>query len=904
VSELDARSAEGTRAGRRNLTTGVRGEAHRRLNPEAREPIGTNGLGRSAWTGIVAAFLTALCGTDIGAQQGKLEVARPGDTVLATPQGRYSAGALHRLFLGDGNRDLWSTPVRVRVLDLDGFAGGLTPVRLGGGLQTRSLRLEGADGVIYNFRSLDKDASRTLDPELRRSIAARVLQDQIASLMPLGALVVSPLLEAANVLHADPDLVVMPTDPELGEYEEEFGGLLGFIEERPNEGPDGLPGFAGSSLVVGSERFLELLEEDPRYQVNERAYLRARIIDLFVGDWDRHPDQWRWAAFEDDGVTSFEPIPRDRDWALARMNGLLPWAASWPWPHYKGFSTEYHSVFNATWSGRALDRRLLAGTARDVWDEIALDVQTRLSDGVIEDAVSRLPAAYFEKTGAYLIRALKNRRDDLPGQVDAFYRQLAGEVDVHATDERDLAVIEHASNRSTLSLYELGEEGEARGDPYLQRTFDPSETNEIRVFLRGDDDRAVVQGDGKSGVGVRIIGGGSDDRLEDRSSGGRVHFYDHRGDNEFITTSRTHVDESDYEEPEDPGSATHQAPPRDWGSRTIPLPVLEYDTDVGVMAGVGFVRTGYAFRYFPYHTRLRAGLAFGSSADRFRGTLDWHFPLLGPDLMGRIRGRWSGAEFNRWFGFGNSTSSDGPEERFLAQRRDLDLEALTEFHPFEDAALSFGTLFRSLRPYANVGTLLNEVEPYGDGDFDQIGITGHFTWDGRNRPRAATRGLHLTVNGRYVPAVLDVTDAFGGVRGALSGHLSPDLPLDPTLSVRVGGEKVWGAYPYFEAAYLGGAETVRGVPKQRFAGDASIFTNTELRIFLGELFVLLPGDFGVFGLMDLGRVYYENETSDDWHEAYGGGVWLAFIDRAYTMSLAVASGAEETGVYLKAGFMF
>jgi hypothetical protein len=209
-----------------------------------------------------------------------------GDTVLATPNGRYDAGWLHRLMLGSHHRDLWAPPVRAPVLDLSTFAGGLTPIERGGGQQTRSLRLSGADGRVYNFRSIDKDASRTLDPELRRSIAADVLQDQISVLMPMSALVVAPLLSAADVLHPDPKLVVMPSDPKLGEFREEFAGMLGFIEERPNEGVDDTPGFGGSEKVVGSERLLERLEEDPTQRLDARLFLRARLIDMLVGDWD------------------------------------------------------------------------------------------------------------------------------------------------------------------------------------------------------------------------------------------------------------------------------------------------------------------------------------------------------------------------------------------------------------------------------------------------------------------------------------------------------------------------------------------------------------------------------------------------------------------------------------------
>ena len=59
--------------------------------------------------------------------------------------------------------------VKVEVLDLNNFAGGLVPIKRGGGLQTKSLRFIGADGRIWKFRSLDKDPSKVLPEDVKES---------------------------------------------------------------------------------------------------------------------------------------------------------------------------------------------------------------------------------------------------------------------------------------------------------------------------------------------------------------------------------------------------------------------------------------------------------------------------------------------------------------------------------------------------------------------------------------------------------------------------------------------------------------------------------------------------------------------------------------------------------------
>jgi hypothetical protein len=91
----------------------------------------------------------------------------PGGTVALAPGPQYEAGWIHRLFFGSHYRDLWTTPIEAPVLDLDTYAGGLRATRKGGGQQTKSLRLRGADGKEYQIRSIDKDPVQALPPALR-----------------------------------------------------------------------------------------------------------------------------------------------------------------------------------------------------------------------------------------------------------------------------------------------------------------------------------------------------------------------------------------------------------------------------------------------------------------------------------------------------------------------------------------------------------------------------------------------------------------------------------------------------------------------------------------------------------------------------------------------------------------
>ena len=201
------------------------------------------------------------------------------------------------------------------------------------------------------------------------------------------------------------------------------------------------------------------------------------------------------------------------------------------------------------------------------------------------------------------------------------------------------------------------------------------------------------------------------------------------------------------------------------------------------------------------------------------------------------------------------------------------------------------------------GNFIDAARPYGSDPFKQVGVGVTFDLDSRDRAVAATRGFQLRLEGTAVPELLDATSAFGTVAGAFSTYFAPNVALDPTLALRVGGKKVWGTFPFFEAAFLGGATTLRGFNEQRFAGDAAVYANAELRLFLTEFRLLLPGDFGIFGLADIGRVFLDGDASDTWHKAAGGGIWFAFIDRGSTISLAIAQSKEQRAFYASVGFM-
>ena len=110
-------------------------------------------------------------------------------------------------------------------------------------------------------------------------------------------------MDAAGILHAQPTLWVMPNDPALGIYRQEFEGKIGTLEPKPSGKSKNYAGFAGAHKIVKSNQMLKSLYKDSKHRVDKKAYAIARIFDIWIGDWDRHEDNWIWAKYDKkDGV--------------------------------------------------------------------------------------------------------------------------------------------------------------------------------------------------------------------------------------------------------------------------------------------------------------------------------------------------------------------------------------------------------------------------------------------------------------------------------------------------------------------------------------------------------------------------------------------------------------------------
>ncbi|RYG43541.1 MAG: hypothetical protein EOO01_21155, partial [Chitinophagaceae bacterium] len=296
----------------------------------------------------------------------------------------YQAGAFKKWLLGSNYRNEWTTPIRVRTFNITKEKGGLKPVKRGGGFQSKSLRLEDADGQQYVLRSIEKFPDRTLPEEFRQTFIKDAVVDGVSASYPYAALSIPTLAQAAGIPHANPEIVYVPDDPALKQYRADFANGLYVFEEREP---------LNIKKTYNSTDVFEKLQEDNDNRVDQQAVLNARLLDMFVMDFDRHEDQWRWGNEEKKKSKdkTFYPIPRDRDQPFFINNGLIPKIISRPWvlPKFQGFRAKAANINTFNFNARYFDRSFLNGLDEKNWGLAIDSFLPKMNDAVIREALAK-----------------------------------------------------------------------------------------------------------------------------------------------------------------------------------------------------------------------------------------------------------------------------------------------------------------------------------------------------------------------------------------------------------------------------------------------------------------------------------------------------------------------------------
>jgi len=822
-----------------------------------------------------------------------------------------SKGNFYKKLWGERYRDVFSANVMALIVNLDTLLGGLTPIRKGGGHQSKSLRLKDKNGREYVMRALRKNALQYLqavafkdqyiEGQFNDTYTEGLLLDVFTGAHPYAPFTISTLSDAVGVYHTNPVLYYIPKQNTLGQFNDEFGDELYMIEERPADGHGNNPSFGFSNKIISTNDMLTKLRKNENHKVDEASYIRARLFDMLIGDWDRHQDQWRWAVFKEKDKTTYKPIPRDRDQAFSVMaDGALLSFATKVVPGLRSMQSYDAELKSPKWFNLApypLDMALIKEADGKVWDSQVKHIVTNLTNEVIDQAFTYFPEEVNDETILDIKRKLIGRRANLQKISDQYYNHINKFAVINGTDKDDWFEIERMPKGNTkVTAYRI-KKGE-KEPIFHQRIYTSNETKEIWIYGLDDKDTFEVFGNGDKLITIRLIGGQNNDKYN-IENGKRVNIYDFKSKkSEFVTNKGKLKLTDDYET-----NVYDYKKLKNSANQLIPT--IGANPDDGFKIGIVNTYTNYGFERNPFTSQHTFSASYYFATYGFDFKYNAEFAnVAGPWNLG-LEAIYTSPNYSiNFFDFGNETINlnEADEDNFNMDYNRVKLSAL-KFLPSLIWKGELGATFKVELSYESIKvekTTGRFIETFfnmnGKDDTTNsfVGAEASYSFVNKDNKAFPTLGMETSWQVGYKTNI-DNSNGFAYVIPSIGF----DYKLVPSgqlvLATKVKAHLTLGNdFEFYHAASLGASDGLRGYRNQRFTGKNAFYQSTDLRLNLRKVKTgILPLNLGIYGGIDYGRVWIDGDDSDKWNNSFGAGI---FANMAKMMTLNLSAFNSDDGM--------
>lgn len=826
---------------------------------------------------------------------------------------KLEGNGLRRLLVGQNYRNEWTQPVRVPVLNFKTSHGGLVAKKLGGGKETRSLNVEDSAGKEWALRSVEKFPENVVPPELRRTVAAKIVDDAISASYPYGALSMGTFSRAAGVPFFKDTLVYVATDEGLGEFRSKFENLLVLMEEKsPSE--IAVDDKEKKEKLISTEELVYELQNHNGGKVDQLAVLRARLLDNFVMDFDRHEGQWEWLGIHSEGGKIYYPIPKDRDQVFYSGNGILTKLVAGKniHPETQGFRAKTKNIITFNRAAQNFDRVFLNELSEDDWNtQIDLFLPS-MTDALIDSALHKQPAEIQKYSVKKLIASLKEKRKSFKEDMMRYYRFLAAMVTIVGTNQRDQFLISKQENGEVeVVINKIDSSGNVSSKLY-DRRFDPAITKEIRIYGLEGNDKFVMNG-GESKIKIRLIGGPGDDEFISNGSARNALAYDVSFEQNVFSGQQT-VRKKISGDPQN-NTYTRLAYRPDVTSFGISL---EYSRDGGLYIGPKLKIIKQGFRKEPYSMShlFAVNRALNASSYHIKYNADFIRVFGNTDLLFRSDANLPTSR-TLFFGIGNNSifdqSKPGGHKFYLARYDLVNIALMARSNINSWFHFRYGPVFQyfKLRTKENANKYISEIYP-DDGNSKVQYVGKSFAGgevgvdvDTRNDPVIPTRGTEMNVYNRSLAGLNNSSHPVNQTGGDLSFYTDFISRKHVVIATSFGASHITGNYEWEQAQYLGYKQNLRGFRIDRFAGRSRVYNNFELRLIKTDAnLILFRGSLGLVAFNDVGRVWADKETSTQWHDGYGWGIFIAPLNRLVITASLMYSKEEKNLALINFGFQF
>ncbi|KQC33504.1 outer membrane protein/protective antigen [Nonlabens sp. YIK11] len=810
-------------------------------------------------------------------------------------------------FYGKHYRRLYGLDVEAPVVLLDTLYGGLKVERAGGGNQTQGLRLVDSLDREFNMRALEKDALQFLksagydkldaDKYFAETLPQKLIRDFYTAAHPYGAFAVPRLAGAIKLSHTHPKLFYVPKQPVLGNFNETHGDRLYMIVEKPDDSFDNAHMFGYNEDVESTDDLFEKIRSDEEYTVDEELYIRARIFDMLLGDWDRHEDQWRWAEIKvDEDHSKFEAIPRDRDQVFARFDGKLLEFMNGAIGSTKQFGNygpdiEYIKQFSR--SAIHLDRAVLQRSSMEDWEKQVQFIQDNITPEVVEKAFNEMPEEVKDEQWLQTQQDLLSRKRNLNSIVQRYYKHFLEFQTLKGTDKDDRFTIDRANGKTTINAYRI-KDGKSE-DVLFERTFSDDETEEIWIYGLDDDDEFIVTGDGDSKIRIVIAGGKGKD-IYDVKNGKGISIFDYKSEENDLSkaSDARNILRDDYEI----NHYDHRKSPANKSTFSLEM---EYNPDDGFRPQLGIEKATIGYDRNPFTIKYGVNVDYRSLTQA--AVFDGYWSKA------NVLGQWNlqvdaGITTNNYtenfFGYGNDSAFDKDTD-FDVNRVFLQHQSIGgSIYKMGDygSSFTFGSQYEGIEVEPNIPEYTNV-----DNERDDY-FKAYFNYEFKSIDdnRFTTRGMWLKGDFSFTDNLAN-GEHFVGVDPSLTFWNAIDDNRRLIIKSAIAGQLRMGDAPlFYQAARLGGANGLRSFRQERFTGNYALNASVDLRYDAAPIKTrLLPLRLIPYVGIDTGRVWVSRDTVSTFHTSYGGGIELAFpglIKGSISYFTGEEGGRLAFGIYL------
>jgi len=805
-----------------------------------------------------------------------IEFAFEDSAVISASDNYKNWSGFKSVFLGTNYRKEWNTPITLKVFNIKKEKGGLEIKSLGGGKQTKSLRLVDKNGKEWTLRTVDKDPEKALPQNLRGTLAQGIVQDMISASYPYAPLVVPDLAKSIGVIAAQPEFFYVPDDPALGYYRPLFAKTVCMLEDRDPTLTD-----SNSDDSKSTGKVINKMLEDNEHHVDQEKVLNARLLDMLIGDFDRHADQWKWGTDDTGKGKLYYPIPRDRDQAFFHSNGLLvKFLKGKSMPFLEGFNKRIKDINGLNFVAKDFDRIFLNNLDEPAWQNTINSFTTNMTDEVIRNAVKKLPAPIAYIDADRIAEKLINRRNQLKVKGINYYKFISERVTVTGSNKSEYFHITQYEDGLTLTAYKKNDKTDSGAIMY-KRIFHDKETKELVIYGLNGNDKFEIDNNVNSGMKLRLVGGKGNDTFNLR--GNVLNFvYDLTTEkNAYLKTRRTNM-----EVDKEASIIAYNNSGFKYNRFDFPSINLGYNAEDGFLVGAGFKSWTYGFRKEPYSTYQRFSTLFAPTYKAYQAKYEGVFNKMISKYDLLVNGDIVSPTLNNFYGLGNETKHDKslPREYYRVRYKFVSADVLIRRRVNEIIQFSMGPTYyhywnkfddnkdRILANPALIGS--DSASIFSKKSY--LGGRAKFDISYINNELNPTRGITWFTDFTSLRGFNNNTHALTRLTSDMTVYARVSEQSKIGAILRFGGGHIFSKnFEYFQSLNLGANNYLRGFRKNRFSGRSIAYGSAETRIklFTSQSYII-PGDIGLVGYFDMGRIWQKDEPSKKWHNTYGGGLYL------------------------------